>query len=57
LTANPPGKQIAIVLGGEVVTTHKIRAVIRDGNVQITRCVPGAAKYLLEQLKARKKDK
>jgi hypothetical protein len=48
---------ITIVLGGEVVTMHKVRQVNRDGDVQITSCAAGAANYLLEQLQARQKDK
>jgi preprotein translocase subunit SecD len=51
------GKQITIVLGGEVVTMHKVREVIKGGDVQITSCTPGAAEYLLEQLRAHYKDK
>jgi preprotein translocase subunit SecD len=46
------GKQLAIVLGGEVVTVHKVREVIRGGDVQITACAPGSAPYLFERLKA-----
>ncbi len=50
LTRDHLGKQVAIVLGGQVVTMHKIREVIKGGEVQITSCVPRAAGYLLEQL-------
>jgi len=53
LTRDQRGKQVAIVLGGEVVTVHKVRDVIKGGDAQITSCAPGAAKYLLEQLQAR----
>lgn len=52
LTSNRVGRQVAIVLGGEVVTAHKVREVIKDGEVQITSCAAGAANYLLEQLQA-----
>jgi hypothetical protein len=52
LTTDRVGKKVAIVLGGEVVTVHKIREVIKGGEVQITSCAAGAAKYLLEQLQA-----
>ena len=55
LTRDRLGKQVAIVLGGEVVTAHKVRAVIKGGDVQITSCVTGAAGYLLKQLQARQK--
>jgi hypothetical protein len=46
--------RIAIIIGGEVVTMHKICNVIKGGDVQITSCAAGAAKYLLEQLAARR---
>ena len=57
LTSDRLGKQIAIVLGGEVVTMHKIREVIKGGDVQITSCATGAAKYLLERLHAHQQNK
>jgi preprotein translocase subunit SecD len=57
LTSDRVGKQIAIVLGGEVVTTHKIRQVIKGGEVQVTSCAAGAANYLLERLQAREENK
>jgi preprotein translocase subunit SecD len=57
LTRDRLGGQIAIVLGGEVVTMHKIREVIQGGDVQITSCAAGAAEYLLEQLRAHQKSK
>ncbi|MFO0845954.1 MAG: hypothetical protein U0797_26830 [Gemmataceae bacterium] len=52
LTRDRLGKQVAIVLGGEVVTMHKVREVIKGGDVQITSCAAGAAGYLLKQLEA-----
>jgi preprotein translocase subunit SecD len=55
LTREHRGRQIAIVLNGEVVTMHKIREVIKDGKAQITSCAAGAAGYLLEQLQAHHK--
>src|SRR5215471_828143 len=51
VTGEHPNGQLTIVLRGEVVTTHKIRSVIKDGDVQITSCAVGAADFLLEQLK------
>jgi preprotein translocase subunit SecD len=41
LTAACLDRQVAIVIGGEVVTTHKVRQVIRDSRVQITGCAEG----------------
>jgi preprotein translocase subunit SecD len=55
LTRDRLGGSVAIVIGGEVVTMHKIREVIKGGEVKITSCAPGGAKYLLEQLEADKK--
>jgi preprotein translocase subunit SecD len=52
LTSERPGKRVAIILNGEVVTTHKVREVIKGGEVKISACVAGAANYLLEQLQA-----
>jgi len=57
LTSDRLGKQVAIVLGGEVVTMHKVRGVIKGGEVQISNCAVGAANYLLEQLKAHQENK
>ena len=50
LTTNNVGKQVTIILAGDVVTAHKIRDVIKGGEVQISCCAPGSAKYLLERL-------
>jgi len=57
LTRDQLGRQLAIVLGGEVVTMHKIGEVIKGGDAQITCCAAGAANYLLEQLEAHQKNK
>jgi preprotein translocase subunit SecD len=52
LTSEHLGKEVAIVLGGEVVTTHKVRTVIKGGDVQISSCTAGAGDFLLKQLQA-----
>ena len=57
LTSERIGREIAIVLRGDVVTMHKIRTVIKGGEVQITSCAAGAADYLLEQLQCLQKKK
>jgi preprotein translocase subunit SecD len=57
LTSDRLGQEVTIVLGGEVVTMHKIREVIKGGDVQITSCAAGAANYLLERLQAQQKKK
>jgi hypothetical protein len=56
LTRDHLGRQVTIVVGGEVVTMHKVREVIPGGDVQITSCAAGAAGYLLEQLQAQQKN-
>jgi preprotein translocase subunit SecD len=57
LTRDRRGKQLAIVVGGDVVTVHKVREVIPNGDVQITSCSPGGAEYLLKQLQGRDRGK
>jgi preprotein translocase subunit SecD len=57
LTRDRLGRQVTLVVGGEVVTMHKIREVIKGGDVQITSCAAGAANYLLERLQAQQKKK
>jgi preprotein translocase subunit SecD len=57
LTRENLGRQVAIIVGGKVVTVHKVREVIKGGEVQITSCAPGGAEYLLEKLQGRSKDK
>jgi preprotein translocase subunit SecD len=57
LTRDQLGRQVAIVLGGEVVTMHKVREIITGGDAQISCCAAGSAKYLLEQLEAHQKNK
>ncbi len=56
LTRDHLGKQVAIVLGGEVVTMHKVREVLKGGDVQITCCASGSANYLLQQLESHQKN-
>jgi preprotein translocase subunit SecD len=57
VTRQHRGGSVAIVIGGEVVTMHKVREAIRGGNVQITSCAPKAAGHLLKHLEAVKKGK
>ena len=41
---------VAIVVGGEVVTKHKIKSVITGGKMQITRCTDNACEVLRTKL-------
>jgi len=43
-------RRAAVVIGGDVVTMHSIRAPIRDGHLQITCCAQGALERLLAAL-------
>ncbi len=44
------GGRMAMVVDGEIVTLHKIRTVITDGKVQITRCTDNACEVLRSKL-------
>jgi hypothetical protein len=44
-------RQVVIVVGGEAITMHKIRAVIDGGTIQITRCNDNACETLYTRLK------
>jgi preprotein translocase subunit SecD len=44
------GKRLVMVIDGKPVTAHKIRAEIKDGKVQITRCSDNACEYLYLRL-------
>lgn len=48
------GKSVAIVVGGKVVTTHKIREPIREGKLQITRCSDFGCDVLFTQLQQKR---
>jgi hypothetical protein len=45
------GERVAIVIGGQAVTQHKIRSRIEGGKLQITRCDDDACRSLLIELK------
>lgn len=57
LTGDRSVGQVAVVIGGEVVTMHKVREAIKGGEVKITSCAPKAAAHLLAQLLAREEVK
>ncbi len=44
------GGRIAMVVDGEIVSLHKIRTVITDGKVQITRCTDNVCEVLRSKL-------
>jgi len=44
------GKSVAIIVDGELVSVHKIRAVIAEGKMQITSCGADVCKVLHSKL-------
>ncbi len=42
--------RVAIVIDGEIITIHKVRSVIPDGKVMITRCQDDACQVLKRKL-------
>lgn len=45
------GQQVALVIGGEIATRHKVREVITGDAIQITRCTDDGCEYILARLK------
>ena len=50
MTRKHLGQRVALVVDGDVVTIHKIRSVISDGKMQLTRCTDNACQYLYTRL-------
>lgn len=44
------GRQVATVIGGRAITLHKVRSIIRNGQLQITRCTDDGCRVILQQL-------
>jgi preprotein translocase subunit SecD len=47
------GRSAAFVVDGEVITAHKIRSVIANGEFYVSRCTDNACEYILARLTAR----
>lgn len=45
------GEHVAIIVNGEALTMHVIKAIINDGQLKISRCNDNACEQLLIQLK------
>ena len=52
LTRGNVGRQVAVLIAGDVVTVHKVRDPISGGKVQVTCCAEGTSDYLLKQLQS-----
>jgi hypothetical protein len=44
------GETVAIVIGGDVVTTHKVKSAVTGGRLQITRCTKHGCETLYTNL-------
>jgi hypothetical protein len=44
------GHRVAVVIGGEVVSTHGVKAVVTGGRLQVTRCTDNACELLRTRL-------
>ena len=44
------GQRVAVVTGGEVITMHKIKEVIKGGKIQISRCGDRGCEILFQEL-------
>ena len=49
------GRSVAIVIGNQIVTVHKIREPIKGGKMQITRCTDNGCDVLYTQLQSAEK--
>jgi hypothetical protein len=44
------GETVAIVIAGEIVTTHKVKSAITGGRLQVTRCTEHGCETLFSKL-------
>ena len=47
------GRQVAIVFDGQITTMHKIRSVIRGGNLMISRCTDNGCETIMKSIESR----
>jgi len=47
------GKNVALLIDGEVITAHTVRAVITDGRFVLSRCTDNACEYIRARLDPR----
>jgi hypothetical protein len=45
------GGRVAVILGGEIITMHKVRTVITGGKMMITRCMDNGCELILSKLR------
>lgn len=44
-------ERVAVIIGGKVITVHKIRTTIDGGQLQVACCSPGACEHLFSSLR------
>lgn len=49
-TGDNLNKRIALVIGGKIITMHKIRSAIKNGLIRITRCTDNGCKLIYQNL-------
>lgn len=49
-TRQNTGQKVAIVIGGEIVTVHKVREAITGGRIQITRCTDNGCQAIYTEI-------
>jgi len=49
-TRQNTGQKVAIVIGGEIVTVHKVREAITGGKIQITRCTDNGCQAIYTEI-------
>lgn len=49
-TGDNLNKRIALVVGGKIITIHKIRSAIKNGLITITRCTDNGCKVIYQNL-------
>jgi len=55
-TQKNTGGRLAIVIGGEIVTVHKIREAVKGGKLQITRCTDHGCEAIYTELQHKQHD-
>jgi hypothetical protein len=43
------GRQVALVIGGEIITLHKVRSVIRSDGIKISRCTDNGCQLIMSK--------
>lgn len=55
-TTKHKDREVAFVIGGNVITAHRVREAIRGGRILVSRCSDNACEYLYDLLRKRRLD-